>query len=158
MAKLILCDLGISEEKNILFNKIIGAFKNIHKEDIDTSICDLDSFEPQEESYLLIFNTFFSGEKEKYRNIWFTHQVDIFTKDNIKKKEVFELLKEISVFIKNKDKSLLVEKDSVKLGIGGDITLNKEEIEYLNKIKELVNGGDIIIKKNDLEIRIKNND
>lgn len=82
-----------------------------------------------------------------------------------KKKEVADLLTVIATKTKVKEEDKQPEQETTThveiqgKSIGNsnlcDIQINKQEIEYLNRIKELLGGGTVVIKKGDIEIEVQ---
>jgi hypothetical protein len=73
------------------------------------------------------------------------------------KRDTLETLQEALEWIKTEEETkMIVSKENVEIGLGGQIQLSEKEVEYLSNLKNILGGGDIIITKGDLTIEIKN--
>ena len=68
-------------------------------------------------------------------------------------KEEFEVI-DIPQIEQEETKEVYVEKEGVKFGDLQQITITEKEAEHLKKIKDILNGGKIIIRKGDIEIEV----
>lgn len=159
MDVLYFCHWGyLSTEENFLLEKIKTAFLDIYKdENLKVRILDLKSSEPTKESFLLLFGENINSEDYKDSfTVWRTKQLKELQVDNSLKRQLFSLLKVISEEIKIKqNQSLIVEKNNVSFGLGGEIKISEQELQYLKDLKDFLNGETIIIRKKDVEIKIE---
>lgn len=156
MIKVVFCYWGsLVEEEMILLQKIMKEFRKIYdNEEMEVSSLNIKAFELLRCDYSLLFDSHSYIDQEDFD--WRTFSLTELKNNNLAKKELLKLLKIISSFIKEKEsKRIVVKKENTTLGIGGDIKLTEEELKYLMDLKSLLNGGKIIIKKNDIEIKIE---
>jgi hypothetical protein len=161
----------LSKEDLTLANNIKGYFIKLFKEqniEVTVDIHDLKTLgETKYKNDCCIFGDMPKRycEFESDVAVWsFPSFVDMrkSKKDSGKKKKlVMELLESMCKVTPDNTKQeqkveTYVKKEGKKVGSCGvcDIQINKKEIEYLNKIKSLLGGGTVVLRKGDMSIEV----
>lgn len=152
-----------------LVDRIIQAIQGIIKlEDIEFKIQDLSSFTPSGEdlSPVIVFGSMASSQIDEANRLVFNlpnlaqlepTEENKETRISLAKKLTY-IAQELKTFFEREEDSIesTVEIAEASVGIGlGDIQLAQAEIDNLLKIKQLLNGGTIVLKKGDIRIEIK---
>lgn len=167
--------MDIDKEGKEIINKIISFIQKDESREYKTSIVDVKSIDPERIDYpAIIFGQVAKRLIEIDESLphWTLPPLEslLTNKENKESRErAFEELKEIKEFIKKysledhldaedqlaeeQDYSY-VEKDSVKFGDFGDINITEREAEHLKKIKDILGGGKIVIRKGDLVLEV----
>jgi len=162
-----------NKEELELVDKIIQVIQNeVETEDIDFSLKDVSSFEPNpnNEDPTIVFGSIASAQitSNKIVLYWTLPELSKL-EDKIDNKSIrittFKKLKEIgerlSLYIlqtKQKFESHVILDSAYSVGIGegvADIQLSQSEIDNLLKIKELLNGCKIVLTKGDIRIEVE---
>jgi hypothetical protein len=169
---MIVYGMGMVKEDLQIVNGIIKAIKKRLDEPIDFEIIDLMSTNDIEVEYpCIIFgkNVLMQLDASEKRNdIWiFPALSSLKPKEENKerRKEGSQLVLEIAEYLNHGEKEIsettlsekqeaYVEKEEIKFGKIKDICITEEEAEYLNKIKNLLNGSKIVIKKGEITIEV----
>lgn len=146
----------VMEKMGIFLKKISGKFVHVHPVDV-VQFNDTVQLDKNGISFGNKIKMFSEGEtKWKLPDIKKLHADG----DEKLRKKAVDTLKIIGEDIKNCnekpeiEQESYVEKDGIKFGKLQDIQITEEEAEHLKKIRELLGGGTIVIKKGDLILEV----
>ena len=162
----------LKEEETLIVEGIKTFLEKEAEVKINFTSCDLSVLEWEDKendfdiyfgSMAFSFNKKKELEEEKYLVLSSLNYLTKKEENQEKRIKSLVSLRKIASYLKKKNKKesevvSLVEKQHLKIGsdpLFTDITISPEEIQYLIKLKELLNGGIIILSKGKLSIRIE---
>jgi len=170
--KIYVYGLSLMKDELKVITGILGGVKKRVEKELEFDIIDLMSNNESEANYpCIIFGKqvlnqlTIPSEEEELMDIWmFPSITNLVKKDKeatIKTKEMIEKVAtylngntEIKEVKADEPTTLCVEKKGTTFGIIADIMITEKEAEYLKRIKDLLDGSKIVIKKGDITIEV----
>lgn len=165
--------IQLTKEDIKLIEKILDTIKKNYTGTISSNIIDIGIEEYSATPRALIFGRFVEeqmAEKIEDSRVWVFPDVKKLHKkpENKEQRDIattriqsviedlaYEIIEEEVVEEEKEETELYVEKNGTTFGKIADICITEKEAEYLRKIKDLLAGSKIVIKKGDITIEVE---
>lgn len=161
MVKITLCFWNLDPNNQNNIGKVVRKLESILNREVSITTTDIKISEPPIDTDICIgFGDIAYNSIPEEIESWRAPELSLlFGSNKIYREQLTETFNEIKEELgraeQEEKKVLQVEKQEVTFGKNAQINITPQEVEYLKGIKDILGGGAIIIKKDDLEIRIE---